>query len=313
MIARFGKKSLVIILLGVFFVLFSLFAHAELNYGYDGKNNCNLIQVDAKPVYLEKGKTTTTTFVVHNATAEPFYLEKAEAYDEVSGLMTYAYYWDKIINPSENKSVKLEIESLNSSPSGVFDAYLKVRGHFLNGQTCTYDDIGSKKVNVEIKDVPTTEELQDEACDTFELNVPNTLELSDGTNTFKVSVNNTLDERINVKLSGAGLTLYSDQYSVPANTKMDFTVYLASDLNKTWLIYNVPSYCEFAAKKTLLLMKYPGNENQTQDTNTATASSNIGNANAGSLTGFSIFGGNAAVAGIIALLLILGAFIYWEK
>jgi len=314
MITKFGKKSLAVILLGVFFILLSVFSHAELNYGYDGKNNCNLIQVDTQKVYLEKDSSTTVTFVVHNATGEPFYLEKAEAYDEVSGLMTYAYLWDKIINPSEYKNIKLQVEALNSSPSGVFDAYVKVRGHFLNGQTCTYDDIGSKKFNVEIKDVPTLEETLTDNCDSFELTVPNTLELSKGTNTFKVFVNNTLDEKVTVKLSGAGLTLYSDSYSIPAKTSMDFTVYLSSDMNKTWVIYNVPSYCEFKAKKTLLLMKYPANENQTaQDVNIVTASGDTGNINTGTTTGFSLLGSNGVIAGIIALLLIMGAFVYWER
>jgi len=312
MTVKFGKKSLVIILAGVFFILFSVFAHAELNYSYDGKNNCNLIQIDTQKVYLEKNKSSVATFLVHNATGEPFYLEKAEAYDEVSGLMTNAYLWDKIINPSENKTVKVNIDALDSAPAGVFDAYLKIRGHFLNGQTCTYDDIGAKKFSVEIKDVPTTEEVMTEACDTFELNVPNTLELSQGTNTFKVTVNNTLDERINVKLSGAGLTLYSDSYSVPENTKMDFTVYLASDLNKTWLIYNVPSYCEFKAKKTLLLMAYPGNSDQVQDGNTAQASGNSTGSSTGSATGFPTLG-NEVIVGIITLLIIIGAVLYWGR
>ena len=221
--------------------------------------------------------------MVHNAIGEPFYIEKAEAYDEINGLMVNAYLWDKIINPSEDKTVKVNVEALDSSPSGVFDAYLKIRGHFLNGQTCTYDDIGAKKFNVDIKDVPTTAEAMDEACETFELNVPNTLQLSNGTNTFKVSVNNTLDDRLTVKLSGAGLTLYSDSYSIPANTKMDFTVYLSSDMNKTWLIYNVPSYCEFKSKKTLLLMNSANlsSANQAQDANAVQASSTAGSISTG--------------------------------
>lgn len=252
----------------VFFITLVSNAFALVNSG-TGSNECSLLSMDAGIVSLEKSSEKTVYVSIHNSGGEPFYLEKLNTVDDVSGVIVNAYLGDKVILPFESKNFLVQVKTLKDVALGKYFFELQAKGHFLNGDACNLGELKTSLIVEVLEEKQETAELQKTfSCSDFVLSVPNKVVIpkKDGINSVLMDISNGWKERVDIKLTGANLTFYSNFYSIPVNAVMQESVFFSAKKDKTFIVLNMESdSCKFDSKVIEIVKESDMNEFSNQN------------------------------------------------
>lgn len=269
-------------------------------------NKCNLVELDAGMVSLEKSSEENGFVSVHNSAGEPFYLEQINVVDDVSGVMVYTRLNDKTILPYESKAFTVRVRTLENVAFGRHSLVLEAKGHFLGGDVCGFNELRTElAVEVFREEV----QLAESGSGEFVLNVVEKLNISEDEEISSVLLNidNGLNERVEVRLAGENLSLYTNYISVPSNTQIQRMVYFSAKADNTVLVVN-PSCedCDLEATRVEIVRGEEEVEETVEQEETEEGDvflPGIGLVSLGQAT---------LLAGILVLAILLGFYLYTE-
>lgn len=250
----FGK------ILCVLFLVF-LFSNA---FALGNNSNCNLVELDAGMLSLGKSDEGNVRVSVHNYAGEPFYLETLNVVDDVSGMMFSAYLSDKIVLPGESKAFSVRVQTLEDVAFGRHSVSLQAKGHFFGGDVCGFNELKTELV-VEVveEEVKESREVKrSTSCEDFVLKVVDTVNIPKGEeiSSFLLDIDNGLNERVEVRLAGEDLSLYSNFLSIPQNTHIQKRIYFTAKKDNAKLVIKPHcAACELNSK-VVKIVKETGEE-----------------------------------------------------
>ena len=116
--------------------------------GGSGSAYCADISISTHSVYVDEGEDTTETFSVRNRADRTFYVDEVNVSDNSS----YFNATEGYFSPSIAANGSGDFEARISAGSVDFDqsssATAELRGHFSDGRTCSFSEIGEERFNV---------------------------------------------------------------------------------------------------------------------------------------------------------------------
>lgn len=192
---------------------------------------CNDIEVNTNSVFLDEDETKVVGFYLQNFSNRKFYVDKVDAFDYSSLIDSEAYSWPDSVESQDREDFFIEIEALNR---GNASGFVEVRGHFNNGITCSFSDIGREEYDVFVDYASNGNDGNDNGndgdsgsgqvnCNALTLNVPNEIEVI-GDSFFDVSVNNTFNQSVVVNIASANINVNPGSLTFPANSYSTKTI-----------------------------------------------------------------------------------------
>ncbi|MEW6295401.1 MAG: hypothetical protein AB1467_03855 [Candidatus Diapherotrites archaeon] len=115
---------------------------------------CDDISISTKTIELNENSTKAENFYVYNNSSEKFYLDDVQAYDYASAFNLEVADYSDYVNSNNSGYIKVKVNSNSVDSDQSNTAYIKVKGHYSSGRTCTYSDIGEKQFTVRVLNVP---------------------------------------------------------------------------------------------------------------------------------------------------------------
>ena len=210
--------------------------HIDNTSGSTHYYECSDITLNTNTVRLEQGETEYATFFLENDASENFLIDYARVFDSSSNIRAEENGYAKLTPDFGNSYLNVRVKAYEHAETGTDEAFVEVKGHFQNGNTCY---IQSKRfpVIIEEKEEETTEEYT-ESCSYFSLIVPSSKTMQEE-GTVPITIDNRSMYRATIRLSGPGLTVQPTLISVPKNTQVSENISVSSVLSETSLIYTI--------------------------------------------------------------------------
>jgi len=114
---------------------------------------CDDISISTKTIELNENSSKTESFSIYNNSSEKFYLDDVQAYDYASAFNVEASDYSDYLNSNNSGYIKIKVNSNSVDSDQSNTAYLKVKGHYASGRTCSYSDIGEKQFTVRVLNI----------------------------------------------------------------------------------------------------------------------------------------------------------------
>lgn len=224
-------------LMGIALIVVSAFA------GSAQAASCGDIWVDAGTARVEKGETAYAVVFVQNDSEEDFLVDYASVFDLSNNFKAEETGYAKTVPAFGSGFVNVKIEAYGFASAGRDEAFVEVKGHLQNGQSCS---AGSKLLSafpVIIEEKAAEAAFEEPgyavpACTLFSLIVPESAEF-EKSGTVPITIDNRTMDRATVTLSGPGLNVQPKVISVPRNTVYSERVSVSSVLPETALVYTI--------------------------------------------------------------------------
>jgi len=229
--------KLMFALIGIVFIAFSAFLGSAQAAG------CGDVWVDAGTVRVEKGSTAYAVAFVQNDSEEDFFVDFASVFDLSNNFRAEETGYAKNVPSFGRAFINVKIEAYDFAPAGKEEAFVEVKGHFQNMQSCSIGTKGlaSFPVIIEEKAAEAAFGEQDFAvpgCTLFSLIAPERAEF-EKSGTVPITIDNRTMDRATVRLSGPGLSIQPKVISVPRNTLYSERISVSSILPATSLVYTI--------------------------------------------------------------------------
>ncbi len=207
--------------------------------------SCSDIQLSTSTVRVERGSEKTEYFFIDNHSSERFFVDSVEVSDNVSGIIAMENGFDRTIEAFSYGVIGVRVKALEDVSVSRAQATLRVRGHFLSGRECTFQNLGTRNFDIIVEERPTSGHVSSSQSPMFRscpgVVLDNPTEFSTGSDYLRLYIDNDTNYRVAIRMHGEGLTVNPSVISVPKYT--DFTEYLwvDSDRAATWPHYDVDS------------------------------------------------------------------------
>lgn len=116
-----------------------------------GNSDCNHISISADNVQVNENSTKTIPMAVNNSDERGFYIDELQAYDYSSVFDSSAIDRPGLVSGKSTSAFNASISSFMVSSDTSGTAYVKLKGHFSDGQKCDYFDVPEKSFTVKVK------------------------------------------------------------------------------------------------------------------------------------------------------------------
>lgn len=208
---------------------------------------CKDIEINTESITLEEGTTEYKTFELENNTRQTFYIDDVEAYDNDADFDVEEYKWDKTAYSNGTADLEVKVKAFGTDEDESGTGYIKVKGHFSGGESCSFSQIGTESFMVYV-------EGEESTCSNFELSVPSEKTVKEKT-VISFTVDNPFNRKAEIRLSGKYLEVSPGVIEIPADYFGTKTVEVTLKENKeTYLLYDVElSGCNVPSKTTKII------------------------------------------------------------
>lgn len=273
--------------------------------------DCDDISINTSTVRVKQGTTEHKTFFLENDSSENFLVDYVSIYDSSANIKTEENGYAKTTPEFGSSYVNVKVKAYDHADTGNEKAYVEIRGHFQNGNTC---HVSTKQfpVIIEEKDpeTPTDDPDFTGSCKYFSLLVPENKIIANA-GTIPITINNKSMYRATVRLSGPGLTVQPTLISVPKNTMVSENISVSSVLRETTLNYTIEALgCNTTKTTKITATAIEKKQEEPQETGTEEDSIDdvADNVIDNMSTGFYAIGQGSVILGLLVL---IGAVIYF--
>ncbi len=272
-------------------------------------DECAEISLDDRVVRVEQGSTVYTTFYLENHASENFLIDYVSVFDNSSNFVAEENGYGKVVKPDSVSYVNVVVRAYDEATPGVENAFVEVRGHFQNQESCYISGDGLNAFPVIIEEraaFPEPAEFEPLGCAGFSLAVPEEQEIGT-TGSIPITIDNRTGARATIRLQGAGLSVNPALISVPKHSTVAENISVSSKLQQSTLLYSIEALGCKTEKRTEITAA--GAQQQPQPESPAkeqTPAEDLiqGMANAVS-TGFVVLGENLTAAGLVIVIVAL--------
>ncbi|MBU0636290.1 hypothetical protein KKE06_04665 [Candidatus Micrarchaeota archaeon] len=182
---------------------------------------CSKIDLDTDSVALDGGESTTQEFFIENNSEETFFVDGVNAYDNSTGVTVNENSFDDLVSPGERASVWVSIQANNTSATLHKTGFLKVWGHFNEGERCGSSSIGTKSFSITVNS-GSSASFEGNECSAIDVSVPASQYIQQ-TGTISFSVTNSSNHQAFVALRGTDLTISPNSFSIPSQTTKTYS------------------------------------------------------------------------------------------
>ncbi|MBN1940597.1 MAG: hypothetical protein JW772_00280 [Candidatus Diapherotrites archaeon] len=212
--------------------------------------SCNEISINTYSVRVTAGNTVNIAFLVTNNSAERFFIDTANAYDNSTSFNVETDGYDREIRAGESGQINVSVKGRSYNEGIEEFGYIEFRGHFLGGNTCTLDDTTVQKFRVfvdkqePIVSNPPVFEPNANDCRDIDITVPETLNI-EGNGNFDVTIDNRTDFRVNVRIFAENVNVNPTLISIPKNTKITENIAVTASENGKIRYFVESPFCSF--------------------------------------------------------------------
>jgi len=212
--------------------------------------SCSDIEINTYTIRTEAGKSNIAGFTVSNHSSERFFIDSANAFDSSNNFNVETNGYTREIRAGETGTINVKITGKNYASGITENAFIELRGHFLGGKTCEFQDFGAKVFKVIIDKTAETgnnysvsgntayacsptgcgpscsECSQKGYCPGIKISVPSEINVSEDCDNFDIFIENSNDYRINVRFYSENAFVNPSLISVPKNTSITETVFV---------------------------------------------------------------------------------------
>ena len=289
------------------------------------EEECDYVYLNAGRVIVEKGKTGHATIFLENDSEENFLIDYVSVFDLSPDFRVEEAGYAKIVPAFGNSYINVKAKAHEYAETGSKDAFVEVKGHFQNRESCSIGNKGYSSFQVEIKEAApdagngsagfSQQEStgQDsvngnwqgvangfaQECSYVSLSVPKAKSIGNS-GIVPIVIDNRSMERITVRLSGPGLTVEPKLISVPEKTLISENLAVSSVIGETRVVYSVEGTTCNMRKETLIFSESAKEEDrERQEEEVLEALS----------TGFAFMGQASAAVGVFVIAAILAILI----
>ncbi|MFH1224798.1 MAG: hypothetical protein V1676_03260 [Candidatus Diapherotrites archaeon] len=222
--------------------------------------NCHNIYLDTHTVEVYEDGSTIESFYVRNNSGSRFTISDVEIAKLYGSFSANIYpsvddYGGDYIYSGNRKEIRVKFFGSGVSSTSTGKARLKVSGRLSNGDYCyfsgLYEDFGVKVKDRYDNGGSDNGSGTGNDCTDFTLTVPNEVAFSGNSGTIQFTVTNPLDKGAEITLSGAGLTISQDSFTVGRNSTTTKSIDITSDRDVAYVIYSTEiSGCNIGNRTT---------------------------------------------------------------
>ncbi len=207
----------------------------------DDEGQCSDIRLNSSTVRVEQGETVFRKIYLENDSDETFVVDFVSIFDSSKHFRAEESGYGKTVPGFGSAYINARIEAYENAELVKGDAFVEVRGHFQDRDSCQAFSQGIESFPVileEKTDYGFKPEPVPGSCSNFALIAPASKSIErDGT--VSVTIDNRTAGRASVSLYGPGLVVEPRLVSVPKFTRVTENVYLSSVLPETTLFYSI--------------------------------------------------------------------------
>lgn len=216
-------------------------------------SSCSEIQLNTSTVRVARNSEATVFFVVENRGAERFFIDSTEVLDNVSGLIASAAGFDRMIDAGGFGAVGVRVKALKDVDVKHANGVLRLRGHFLGGKECSFQDIGNRQFDilVEEKPISSLDGAKFRACSG--IIVANPADFAINGREMVLRIKNDTAYRATIRMAGQGLRINPGTISVPEHSDVIESIRIESSLAESWLLFRIDNAVCNAVERTRIL------------------------------------------------------------
>ncbi|MCX6798940.1 MAG: hypothetical protein NTW59_02465 [Candidatus Diapherotrites archaeon] len=194
----------------------------------EAEAGCLDIGINSSTLAVAQGETANATFYIVNSGIENFYIDYVDAFDNSGNFTTETAGYDKLAKAGKTAAFTVKARAYDGAELGSEYAFIDVKGHFQNQESCYIDANGVEAFRVSIVNkapasgsfapAPTPSTVACSSSGTS-LSAPESQDVGANSN-VPITINNTSGSRITIRLQGPGLTVNPSLISVPKYTKI---------------------------------------------------------------------------------------------
>ncbi len=285
-------------------------------------NECPDIALDKHIVRVAQGETVYTTFQLRNFARENFLVDYISIFDGSNNFKAEQNGYAKVVPASGSAFVNVKVQAHDFAvPGSRENAFVEVKGHFQNQESCSLSGNGLNTFEVIIEEKgaaaePDTADFAAEECSLFSLITPVSMKI-DGNGSVPIVIVNKAYSRATILLYGPGLTINPSFISVAENSTISEDILVESKLPQSTLVFTVDSPLCKTEKRTVIINSKaaasatpvaPAEKPQPANPVDGTIKSVQG----AIATGFAVLNQNLALVGLVILIAIILFFILKE-
>jgi len=285
-------------------------------------NECSDIALDKHIVRAAQGETVYTTFQLRNFARENFLVDYISIFDGSNNFKAEQNGYAKVVPAAGSAFVNAKVQAHDFAvPGSRENAFVEVKGHFQNQESCSLSGTGLNSFEVIIEEKgttaePATADFAAEECSLFSLIVPVSMKI-DGNGSVPIVIVNKAYNRATILLYGPGLTINPSFISVAENSTISEDILVESKLPQSTLVFTVDSPLCKTEKRTVIINSKAAASatpvapaEKPQPANPADGA--IKSVQGAIATGFAVLNQNLALVGLVILVAIILFFILKE-
>jgi len=239
--------------------LLPLFFLVLLLPGITATASCSDVQLNTNTVRLTKNSEAVEYFVIENKSNERFLVDSIEVFDNANGIVASENGFDRSIESAGFGIVGVKVKALNDVGVTQATGSLRIRGHFLSGRECRFEDFGTKQFDIivgEKEQVSKVGGIIFKACQGIVIDNPADF-IIDGRE-MALHINNDTNYRTVIRMFGDALTINPDVISIPEHSEITETIQIESNREEAMLLFQIENpTCNGLERTRIIKQKTP--------------------------------------------------------
>ncbi len=218
--------------------------NARINNKDFFESDCREINVLTRTVSLKEGETKNFDFEITNNANQKFYVDSVNVYDNASEINSSEYYYPSSVSENGTRTITAKI---TGNKTGTATVFIEVSGHYSGAEYCSASDIGRKNFTVRVN-------REESSCIDFSLNAPSIKSVL-GKETITLNIDNPLNKRAEIRISGTNLSVSPYLIEVPANYTVTKTIEIELlEGTESFLVYDISiDRCNIKSETTKII------------------------------------------------------------
>ncbi|MFH1586909.1 MAG: hypothetical protein ABID38_03570 [Candidatus Diapherotrites archaeon] len=196
-------------------------------------------------INLQGGEGKTEYLYLRNYTYQNFYIDSVDVYDYSPSFASSPGPKDSMVYSDSRGKIGISIDAYSSYEDDYGTLYVKARGHFPSGKTCS---LSPQKVDVYVNN-----NLEKLGCDAFNFSVPDVLRI-ESNGEIDLVIDNPSDKGATITLVADDLDLSSKSIYLGPESLLEKTIYVSNfSGERSFIFYNIDiEGCSFSQRVTVV-------------------------------------------------------------
>ncbi len=191
--------------------------------------NCNGLGLVAENITVQGGESRYKDFYLKNYSNADFYIDSVSVTEYSPAFSAVGIRKDSVVYSESRARVGVKVSGFSGEIDRTGTAYIKVKGHFSSGKTCSLEE---KSFYVYVK------ANKGVSLSSFDLAVPNRVNIDDY-GFIEITIDNPTDEEATVKIYGQNIDISPSKITIPAKTYAERVIRVMNlSADKTYVYYS---------------------------------------------------------------------------